>query len=148
MERLTSKKNATAASTGRTVGSWYSVYRCGMRKDASYGGTGRTPILKIESRPKVSCDASPADFSVCKTRSDAESPGTYTTPRGKASLYWQRCLVNSGVQFLRASGNHVGFFPSVRRWRTGAFVKSAHFLICCTRRCWIRLGWEAQFVTM
>src|SRR3989442_4817768 len=138
MERLTSKKNATGEWTGRTVGSWHVAFRCAMRKDASLGGTGRTPILKIESMPKRSCDVSPDNFCSRRTKSDGESRGSCMTRRAKTSSLWQQCLVNSVIQFLRSSENHVGFFPSVRCWRTGASEKSARFLTYCTRQCYTR----------
>ena len=75
-------------------------------------------------------------------------PGTCMIPPGKTSSHWQRCLVNSAIQFLRAIENHVGFFPSVRHWRTSAFVKSARFPMSCTRLCWMKQVWRTRFVIM
>src|SRR6266478_2221486 len=105
MGRPTSKKNATVESTGRSVGFWHVAYRCAMEKDALLGGTGQTPISKIGSRPKRSCDASQDNFCGRKTKSDGGSPGICTTLRARTLSLWQRCSVSSGVQFLRSIEN-------------------------------------------
>src|ERR1700730_13007606 len=139
MKRLTNEKNATGEPTGRTAGSWHVEYRCATRKDTSEWGTSRLPTLRIERRLNRICDSSPDNFCARKTRSDGGSPGICTTLRAKTSSLWQQCLVKSGVQFLPAREDHVGSFPSVRRWRTSASVMSARFLTCCIHRRWIRL---------
>src|SRR5882724_9220157 len=137
MELLTSKKNATVEPTAYTVGSWHAEYRCAMRKDASSGGTGRTRILETGRMQKRTSDAFLDNFCNCRTKSDAGWRESYMTLPVRTSSPWRRCLVNSALQFLRLSENHVGCFPSAAPWRTSASAMSAHFLTSCTHRSWM-----------
>jgi hypothetical protein len=113
-ERLTSKKNATAKPMAHIAGFWRVALPCEIPKDASSGGTARTPISRIASRSRKTCAAFLDNFCTPRTKSDAASPAIYTILPVKTSSLWPPRWVNCMSPFLMASEAHANFFLSAR----------------------------------